>query len=92
MIGVFIGLASMLGRGSSARKSNLRLIARRDSEGSGVVTRIRATGAAEDCLRGEEPILVLYGEWPAGGGSVVRVLFNRRLSDSTCVGSRSEPM
>ena len=81
----------MLGRGSSARKSNLRLKAGRDFGVSGVVGSICAAGAAEDCLRGEEPILVLYGERPAGGGSVVRVLFNRRLSDRTCVGSRSEP-
>ena len=81
----------MVGRGSSSRKSNLRLKAGREFAASGGVVNIRAAGAAEDCLRGEEPILVLYGERPAGGGRVVRVLFNSRLSDRTCVGSRSEP-
>ena len=69
----------------------MRLKARRDFEGSGVVVRICATGGTDDCLRGEDPILVLYGDRPAGGGSVVRVLFNRRLSDRTCIGSGSEP-
>lgn len=58
-MGCFPGLNSILGRGSSARKSNLRLTAGFESAGSGVFSANRDRGAADDCLRGDEPMFVL---------------------------------
>ena len=66
----------MLGRGSSARKRSLR------------VTDFGADcGAADERLRGEDPIFVLKGDLPDGGGSEVFVLRSTLRLLRSCAGS-----
>lgn len=47
-------------------------------------------GATEDCRLGEEPIFVLYGDRPKGGGNTVFEDLRRRRVDSTSVTSGTE--
>lgn len=45
----------------------------------------------EDCLLGDEPMFVLYGERPMGGGKVVFEDLRIRRVDRTSTGSGTEP-
>ena len=52
----------------------------------------RCAGAADDCRRGEDPMFVLNGERPGGGGNSVWVLLSRRRPVRTPSGSGIEPV
>lgn len=90
------GDCAVAGPASSAEKSNLRLTtgceaARSSRSGVREMRRACDIGATEDCRLGDEPIFVLYGERPIGGGNIVLEDFRRRRVDRTSVGSGTEP-
>jgi hypothetical protein len=82
---------------SSAEKSNLRLTtgceaARSSRSGLWDIWRACDIGATEDCRLGEDPMFVLKGDRPIGGGNTVFEDFRRRRVESTSVGSGTEPV
>lgn len=78
---------------SSTEKSNLRLTAGCEDARSSRSGERRACdmGATDDCLLGDEPMFVLYGDRPEGGGNMEFVDLRIRRVERTSIGSGTEP-